>query len=108
MVDISKFKAWVSQQPADKTYDYNLPGGCALARFLQEELGEHKAVVLPDSYTLVDGDAQKHHAFPEGLDDALRGKSRRVVPSDMVEVFRLKDEWTFGALKQRLDKLEDA
>lgn len=66
MVDISGFKKWLSEQPADTPYNYTSPGDCALAQYLRS-LGHERAWVGPLMFSTAEG-AQ---LLPAGLDDAL-------------------------------------
>lgn len=100
MVDMTAFKKWVASQPEDATYNYQMPDSCALARYLQER-GESGVRVMAMSYTA----SGREVSLPEGLDDALRGRSRWDVGLGEAELALLPRYWTFGGLARRLEKV---
>lgn len=87
-----QFKAWVRTKPANETYDYTSNKQCAFCQFLRAA-GYPVADVIPGVW--IDTDS-KAHVFAEEIETAVS-----LFNFDLPNGGR-----TFGALADRLDKLE--
>lgn len=93
------FIAWVRQQPSDKTYDYSCNYTCPGAAFLTEVMpleGSQYVSVGPSDWSIRTKDApfsQQKYRFPHLLDGIL--------------CFGSRDEWTYGKLLKRLERVEN-
>lgn len=84
------FLPWVEKQPADKTYDYGSPWGCAFAQYLKA-IGYTDAQVGPYEFSL-NGNA--FNKMPKNIDNAVLDSTGLLTHP--------KRDWTFGGLAQRL------
>lgn len=94
MVDMTAFKAWVDEQPADASYNFQAPDDCALARYLQST--GHPWVEVRYGMHITGGDEDSFVPHPAELDVALNGGELGKQDSN---------NWTFGLLSERLKEL---